>query len=1450
MPDANETTAVSTAAENASNNASAWTSTDHHLIGTTRRGTYLSSASAQGCIVEGDLVVTEFSPEHARLRQPALWRGVLSDPNNNNDADAFMAVDQVAEDISQATKLFDVVTSKVAAGVVEERLALLLYEQVLEEWLPSLILVAACEEVTLSYLASQTKEKLAPSSTSTNSETTAWSVPRYYRQSPNTYLTPPLPPATTTTTSASSASSFSLIALPVTVTPAQLVARIKQGCQRMWKQYGPPVVVSSALWMEERRVSSRLASTTHNNNRHDDEAVLDDPTLLWKVVPGGNVALYLARHLVKGKNDGGDLTSKDMEKTESKIPAAVEFEATQQQTIEKVTSGAMSLNVDGGADQDKDVNAKDIDEDGNDVKEEEGMMENASGQEADNDDIADVVNDDNPYLTPSDAALMEWFGRRTAKLLTVSDMQSVFPILLFKDRAAASKKKTMTPISEIGEDASNILTPLDVRIWSKLLPSHTSIDSSRLVFRLVNEHDDQDVASWGSNYFGRTPLSLCVVDDAVQQDETALEDYASAERAFKQQKQDEIWRYRGIHGGHTVWSSWFDAAAAWRETTSTQRPIAIEVLPLDDHAVARELAEQQEATDAGGRRTRRGGDKSGVFYGSQSNMTQKQLMDTILRLTSEKGFHTAMGIQNAVPDESSDPYRRIRTALGRLVWKRNQIARVTVQSKWSDQAVSDLVRKRPVIDMDGASAEAGALVRYIQKLHQTELQLRSMVLDLLTKIPAKIVATSADERAGSMESMDDADFEVAASIEWLDSGHELLGCLIYRPSELQNTDEKSPCRWYQIKEYSKSLALSADATDADVETAAIGSAKEPTLVERRIRFRAMPTSSPGFPASTSASSEEMILLTEAQVSAGLKAADMVAREDSRAEKLRNPFSDGSLSQITLLVPGRPDQQINGLIVGHDSVVDENSEVYHKILVLPDLPSSRTSAFWATLLLDSPTQCNLPDDRTVYTIQQFDYDSTSPAFRECRAIVKFLEKHAKAGPFLEPVDPVALYIPTYPSVVKHPMDISTLSLKLENGDYSIIPPSKFSSRSPISRMLNGPFRKDVELIFNNAMLFNPSYDWIHQAASTLKKAVIKKIEQASSTLDKESSRDRARASRSMYVDDDSDIDMYVYESDQDEDYTSAKRKRKRPSGQSVLKEDTSARAMERVLKLQKVMTESSGLRGPLADLPIMSDPSAFSLSSDWTCCHRQPSSASDAKEQAVDDCADNELDELLAMNKQLEEHEASGLRRSTRAFQEDDSQSEGKRKVSYVCNDCCYNVEALPKSRLEVEDLMEKLHESYFSSLYKEHSKMLSSVAGAALPPNVGRFSDESFPPYLGRVIPAVDSRNMLWEIRSAYVIPALRWVIRGLIHSGHLSEVEPLALDSLSSGAVLANHIYYIDDREPFEVLDTKELQRRKRADKDGNESSEGEIELSEYEKLRAERVSRNAERLKALGLG
>jgi hypothetical protein len=274
----------------------------------------------------------------------------------------------------------------------------------------------------------------------------------------------------------------------------------------------------------------------------------------------------------------------------------------------------------------------------------------------------------------------------------------------------------------------------------------------------------------------------------------------------------------------------------------------------------------------------------------------------------------------------------------------------------------------------------------------------------------------------------------------------------------------------------------------------------------------------------------------------------------------------------------------------------------------------------------------------------------------------------------------------------------------------------------------------------------------------------------------------------------------------------------------------------------------------------------------------------------------EMADLLALQKRFGETEASGLRRSSRETRpapgrrsNRDKKKDTSKKTEgleyYLMDTISGNgagekgigettsLSSIPSSRLDVEILLEKRHEHHYAKLYKSYEGYLSPVGNSATEDednnndngnNFALYSSGSFPPYLGKVIPSKNNHGYSWEIRPPFVIPALRWVLRGLIASGHMTAIEPMFGGSITSGivsgnnqdisagVVLCNDVYYWNPKicVPFQVLDTRVLQRKKRAGIDGeHDSSEDEVEMSEYEKLRAERVARNAERLKALGL-
>ena len=1141
----------------------------------------------------------------------------------------------------------------------------------------------------------------------------------------------------------------------------------------------------------------------------------------------------------------------------------------------------------------------------------------------------------NPYIRPSFASYLEYLAR--PKSLTATEVQTALMECLLKQRF---NKRTV----EFGIPVSS-LENFDQLVMERASPDYPS--SGQVVLECVSGETFAELKRLDPQVFSRCKFTLTVLGEhEVSQKVLHQQEYLIKEAEYKQRKVWDKFRFKGVHEGYARWPSWDNAVREWHEKSAskdstvdpTHQPPSTEgtavaadaVPPVPDESNDLALAKSLEETESSGRRrTARRAATFGAgegFYGGQSQMTQKDLMGALVRIVKGNQVQTLARLQTLVGDDSTNPLRRARIALGKLVWKRNQLVRKSATTELSDANLIALVAEKPLVEIKepestteqdtstplaGSSAPEGdnkvgessdsreekkMLVKYLQSLHQTELKLRGLVLKHLTEIPIAIVATAADERAGSMESMDDIDFEDPSTVEWLSSGHDFLGKVIYRPSVTQNTTDTTPCTWYKVKEYSESVA-----STADERKELTGNADEAVVVERRMRFRAEPTSSPNSDNEVEFSEHDIMILTEAQVLAGMKASEIEKQQlqATGSSSDGHPFLEGIGTRVTLIPfeSDSPDEaEISCQVVGHDTIVEDDEDVEHRILIVPTREEpSRKRAFWATLDVradDSTLLCQPVDEESscVYTIEQCDYHSGSPAFYECRRIIDSLRRMPNAAPFMDPVDPIALNVPTYPQIVKNPMDISTLSEKLENGNYSRIPSGQTVGKTPIARMLNGPFRKDVELIFDNAALFNPPDDWIHQAALKLKKNVLKKIADASYTADHKqtmSGRRMRAPKKSVYVDEDSDVDMYEYESDQDDDYDGGgrrARKRKRGKGKKAgNKDDQASRAIEHPIRLHSIMRDAMDLRGPLANLPVNSDASSFAMPPRWSC--RRPSDdvveAEDSEEEEKEDeealkrkKRAQEIAELLELHQQYEAQESAGLRRSTRAtipepVSRASVKAEGRsdlefysldRELLKIGQDENSDIESKPPStRLELEIERERSHEEFYAKLYQKYSNFLVESSAAADVKNAGdkpsseffgMYINGSFPPYLGRVVPLSGWNDVSWEARLPFVVPALRWVLRGLIHSGHIDAVEPLDA-SVGSGAIMTNDVYYWDPSlKPLEVLDSKELQRRKRANNaDDDEDSESDVEMSEYEKLRAERVARNAERLKALGL-
>ncbi len=90
---------------------------------------------------------------------------------------------------------------------------------------------------------------------------------------------------------------------------------------------------------------------------------------------------------------------------------------------------------------------------------------------------------------------------------------------------------------------------------------------------------------------------------------------------------------------------------------------------------------------------------------------------------------------------------------------------------------------------------------------------------------------------------------------------------------------------------------------------------------------------------------------------------------------------------------------------------------------------------------------------------------------CMQIIRNLKKLKDVHPFLVPVDPIKLGIPDYLNIIKNPMDLSTIQRKLETGVY------------PHPR----DFIADIELMLNNAYLFNGPHSVITRMGQNVERS---------------------------------------------------------------------------------------------------------------------------------------------------------------------------------------------------------------------------------------------------------------------------------------------------------------------------------------------------------------------------
>ncbi|RMD41277.1 hypothetical protein DV735_g3850, partial [Chaetothyriales sp. CBS 134920] len=121
--------------------------------------------------------------------------------------------------------------------------------------------------------------------------------------------------------------------------------------------------------------------------------------------------------------------------------------------------------------------------------------------------------------------------------------------------------------------------------------------------------------------------------------------------------------------------------------------------------------------------------------------------------------------------------------------------------------------------------------------------------------------------------------------------------------------------------------------------------------------------------------------------------------------------------------------------------------------VPELPAASSSQ---TNGNPAPTTTLRPDA---------DEAITHARLAQMKKIISNLKKSNASAAFRLPVDPVALNIPTYPDIIKHPMDLGTIDQKLKQNLYTCL----------------SDFISDFELIISNCVTFNGKDHAVTQAA---------------------------------------------------------------------------------------------------------------------------------------------------------------------------------------------------------------------------------------------------------------------------------------------------------------------------------------------------------------------------------
>ena len=186
----------------------------------------------------------------------------------------------------------------------------------------------------------------------------------------------------------------------------------------------------------------------------------------------------------------------------------------------------------------------------------------------------------------------------------------------------------------------------------------------------------------------------------------------------------------------------------------------------------------------------------------------------------------------------------------------------------------------------------------------------------------------------------------------------------------------------------------------------------------------------------------------------------------------------------------------------DNDEDNNDNEEHKEEGTAEIEESTDSIQTATLSSQSPSPSSSQQQQQQQIKQEKDnqpkqkskskskkkgsIDPDSPEWiKAIYSFIKALMKLPEAGPFLDPVDPVALCIPDYFDVIKEPMDLGTIRQKIEASSRKR-PSPEGAEEGTDAKLYNNldDVSNDIRLVFSNAKTYNPPGHNVHDYAAAL------------------------------------------------------------------------------------------------------------------------------------------------------------------------------------------------------------------------------------------------------------------------------------------------------------------------------------------------------------------------------